>query len=86
MESIASDAALPTPPFSIKNRDLVETHGKYRGMVPLLDFSKLNQKRSKSKKKEHKKLIEEHVEEKPTQQQEKKQPKKPCKDICFWPL
>ena len=63
IESIQSDAALTTPPFTIKNRDLVHTHEKFKDVVPKLDFTKLK-KRSKSKKKSSKKLIEEEIDEK----------------------
>lgn len=60
MDSLPSDMYPGTPPFTIKNKDLVQTHGKYRDIVPTLDFEKLKKKRSKSKKKKSpKKLVEE---------------------------
>lgn len=49
MESLPSEMAPPTPPFPIKNKDLVQTHGKYRDVIPKLDFTQLNKKKSKSK-------------------------------------
>ena len=49
-QSLPSDMALPTPPFSIRNKNLVESHWKHRSVVSTLDFSLLNKKkRSKSK-------------------------------------
>ena len=49
-KSLPSDMAPPTPPFSIRNKDLVHSHWKHRTVVSKLDFSQLNKKkRSKSK-------------------------------------
>lgn len=59
LKSIRSEDMPNTPPFSVRNLDLVHTHGKYKNVIPTLDFDKLNKKKTKGKKadkKEEKKI------------------------------
>ena len=44
-ESINSKEMPNTPPLSIRNLDLVYTQGKYKNIIPDLDFSKLKKKK-----------------------------------------
>ncbi|CAI2367096.1 unnamed protein product [Moneuplotes crassus] len=52
-----SDETPNTPPFSIRNMDLEYTQGKYKNVIPALDFNLLGKKKKKRDQIEQKKEI-----------------------------
>jgi len=62
-ESINSKEIPNTPPLSIRNLDLVYTQGKYKNIIPDLDFSKLKKKKKLKNKKQEVQPGEEIIED-----------------------
>lgn len=76
IESRKSENVPNTPPFSIRNLDLDYTQGKYKNVIPNLDFTKLGRRKKKDKGKEKDKQV---AKEKPKD----KKPKKPPTPVSY---